>query len=229
MERKNINTLLRFFYPAFYWIIFIKMNKESTHFPEKFKELLLDSFNEIENKIRKANFSEEKIVESKYALVALIDESILYSPWSGRVAWMSNSLQLTLFGDHVAGEMFFTRLEKLRQDPVAYKEVLLIYYYCLKFGFLGKYRSKDVGKLNLLEEELYLQLLSISGPIDQQISPNTLIDQNLTKKESRRISFWIMVSILAIAILILYIIYSFLLSYQLHNVLDTISLTKSGR
>ena len=62
MERKNINKLLRFFYPAFYWVIFIKMNKESGHFPQNFKELLVDLFKDIENKMREANFSEEKII-----------------------------------------------------------------------------------------------------------------------------------------------------------------------
>ena len=55
-----------------------------------------------------------------------MDEIILSSDFAIRGDWERSPLQLRLFGEHLAGERFFDKLEKLRVDPVANLEALVV-------------------------------------------------------------------------------------------------------
>lgn len=59
-------------------------------------------------------------------------------------------MQLRLFGEHLAGERFFDKLETLRLDPVANLEALEVFYTMLLLGFQGKYLLEGSEKLNYL-------------------------------------------------------------------------------
>ena len=56
------------------------------------------------------------------------------------------SLQLHLFGDHLASENFFHRLEELRVQGASQLPSLEVYHYCLLLGFEGKYRLEGPEK-----------------------------------------------------------------------------------
>ncbi len=53
---------------------------------------------------------------ARYAYCALMDEAILSSGLALRDSWEQMPLQLRLFGEHLAGEGFFQRLEYIRQQ-----------------------------------------------------------------------------------------------------------------
>jgi len=80
------------------------------------------------------------IAAAKYALVALLDETVLSIPGPCREHWISSPLQLEYFGDNIAGEEFFRKLDKMLLEPEKMREVLAVYYICLSLGFEGKYR-----------------------------------------------------------------------------------------
>src|ERR1700690_260602 len=96
---------------------------------------LVDSFKE---RARKAALPEKDAQDIAYALVALIDEVGLRAPEPLRGYWMSQPLQLHYFGENVAGEGFFTRLDSLLADGRRFV-ALRVYQLCLLFGFQGKY------------------------------------------------------------------------------------------
>lgn len=88
--------------------------------------------------------------EAQYVMVALADETFLNTEWEGRRHWVSNLLETKLFQSHVAGELFFQKLERLLQDrdPV-YRDLGAVYLMALSLGFRGKYRGgrEDAGRL----------------------------------------------------------------------------------
>jgi type VI secretion system protein ImpK len=118
----------------------------------------------------KAGFSQQDTDDIRYALVALIDETMLQRGGELREFWLPRVLQLRYFNENVAGEAFFQRLESLRKDT-ARRDVLRVYFLCLLFGFHGQYRIRggqveladiidrvrdDLSRANLLNSDLPL-------------------------------------------------------------------------
>ncbi len=80
--------------------------------------------------------------EAQYVMAALADEVFLNMDWAGKEAWESNLLETRLFGSHMAGELFFVRLDELLKDRDAvYRDVAAVYLMALCLGFEGKYRG----------------------------------------------------------------------------------------
>ncbi len=86
--------------------------------------------------------------EAQYVMAALADEIFLHTKWDGRELWKSDLLEFKLFGTHIAGELFFEKLDALlkEQDP-AQVELAAVYHLALSLGFKGKYHGKDDGGL----------------------------------------------------------------------------------
>jgi type VI secretion system protein ImpK len=88
-----------------------------------------------------------------FAVVAWADETILkHVSWKHHHEWNALPLQVEYFQTRNAGEEFFERLEQLRAEPKAVREV---YYLCLGLGFSGQYflGLEDELKLNHIRHE----------------------------------------------------------------------------
>lgn len=95
--------------------------------------------------------------EAQYVMAALADEVFLNLNWEGRRAWTANLLEAKLFDSHVAGELFFQKLERLLQnrDPV-YIDLAEVYLLALALGFQGKFRGiDDSGQLDYYRRQLF--------------------------------------------------------------------------
>jgi len=95
--------------------------------------------------------------EAQYVMVALADEIFLSTEWEGRRFWVSNLLESKIFRTHVAGELFFQRLERLLvdRDPV-YRDLAAVYLMALSLGFRGKHRGRDdQGQLERYRRRLF--------------------------------------------------------------------------
>lgn len=95
--------------------------------------------------------------EAQYVMVALADEIFLHMQWEGQVTWVSNLLETKFFQTHVAGELFFQKLDRLLKDrdPV-YKDLAAVYLMALSLGFRGKYRGiPDGGRISLYRQQLF--------------------------------------------------------------------------
>ena len=88
---------------------------------------------------------------------------MLGQPSSLRDAWECNPLQLRLFGEHLAGEHFFDRLEQLRAQGAPRLPSLEVYHYCLLLGFEGKYRLEGPEKLGYLIARLGDEIVYLKG------------------------------------------------------------------
>jgi type VI secretion system protein ImpK len=128
---------------------------------------------QIDKEGRDAGIAREDLEAAKYPLVAFIDETILNSRWEGRESWRERPLQLDLYGETVAGERFFERLEKLRARGESKADQLEIYYLCLALGFEGKYKLAGVERLRRLTDEVRRELgYSRSKLARAAIAPN---------------------------------------------------------
>src|SRR5215470_9284762 len=95
--------------------------------------------------------------EAQYVMAAFADDIFIHLDWEGKRAWTSNLLETTLFQSHVAGELFFDKLDRLlRERDPADRSLAAIYLSALSLGFRGKYHGlNDHGKLRRYRNELF--------------------------------------------------------------------------
>ena len=77
-----------------------------------------------------------------YAFVALLDETMLFSPWPGRRLWQEQPLESRLFNSRASGERIPRAINKLlgESDP-ATRDLANVYLQCLNLGFQGRLRG----------------------------------------------------------------------------------------
>jgi type VI secretion system protein ImpK len=99
----------------------------------------------------------ESYFEAQYVMAAFADEVFIHMDWEGQRTWTTNLLESTLFHSHVAGELFFEKLDRLlsARDP-ADKSLAAVYLTALSLGFRGKYHGvNDRGRLRNYRQELF--------------------------------------------------------------------------
>jgi type VI secretion system protein ImpK len=157
----------------------------------------VDSFKE---RARKAALPEKDAQDIAYALVALIDEVALRAPEPLRGYWMSQPLQLHYFGENVAGEGFFTRLDSLLADGRRFA-ALRVNQLCLLFGFQGKYGfpGGDVELMRIAETVRNQVQRSQQEP--SALSPaGEAPDEPLLHGTGRNLLLWVSLGIFALAL-----------------------------
>ena len=141
----------------------------------------------IEGKVRQLGVSDEDILDAKYAVSALVDETVLYSSWTLRNVWLNNPLVVEYFNDALAGEMFFDRIERIRTDGSKLK-LLEVYYMCLMFGFEGRYKIMGPEELKAYINGIREQL-GFKGT--ERLSPHS-DPQKIAIKKKSMIPKWVM-------------------------------------
>jgi type VI secretion system protein ImpK len=174
----------------------------------------LDQFlNKFEATARNFGKDPEAIAMSKFAFCALIDEIILCSDFALREEWGRMPLQLRLFGEHLAGESFFERLERLRYDPAKHLEALEVFYTCLLLGFQGKYLLEGQEKLGYLVHKLGQEVQQARGG-KAAFAPNWRLPQRLQAYIRHELPMWLYIAFLAIVGAGIFVSYRFILAHQ---------------
>lgn len=103
-------------------------------------------------------FAYEVYREAQYVFAALADEVFLNLDWPGSKEWPL--LESKLFHSHVAGELFFEKLDRLLQlrDP-AYQDLAAVFFMAIALGFKGKFRGNESNAcLDRYRRELFLMI-----------------------------------------------------------------------
>jgi type VI secretion system protein ImpK len=148
MGDSQSQTLVEMCDELFSLILYVRQTGDIDQ-PDALYKRITGLFTTIDEKGRVLKIPEVDINDVKYALVAVIDESM---GWASR-------LELELYGLNIAGEEFFNRLEKIKTAK-GRNEVLEVYYHCLALGFEGKFfRSPERLQeyINELQEILNLK------------------------------------------------------------------------
>lgn len=155
-------SLLDLMSDGFYMLLLIKRGQEPTA-AQPFINAVRQFLANMERAAAREGIANEDIHAAKYAYCAMVDEAVLGSHCSFHDQWERNPLQLMLFGDHLAGENFFTRLEQLRAQGAPRLQSLEVYYFCLLLGFEGKYRIEGTEKLHYLSARLGDEIVYLKG------------------------------------------------------------------
>lgn len=145
---------------------------------------------------------DSKIIESvKFALVALIDETVRSIPGKCCDFWNARPLQSEYYDEQIAGEKFFEDLRELMSDPQSNYATLETFFYCLALGFQGEYLGKTEER-----EKVIHQLATVLIKTRMQNRPGRKKSTAASKKTPRVAFFvptWLITSItIAVAMVI---------------------------
>jgi type VI secretion system protein ImpK len=107
-----------------------------------------------------------------FAVVALLDESILNSNNPIFADWPRMPLQEELFGGHTAGEIFFQCIDRLlaRSDSPHLADVLEVFALCLLLGYRGRYSLSGPEGIRAVLEAITEKMQRIRGGV-RPLSP----------------------------------------------------------
>jgi type VI secretion system protein ImpK len=145
----------------------------------------------MERKAFEMKIPMQKLKEAKFALASYIDEVVLTSNWPGRMEWMSKTLQLTFFGEHLGGEGFFKHLNALRRAGDRFVDVMEVYYVCLQLGFEGMYKMRGLEQLMALQVDLRSQIEGYRKYTDNRLSPDGTPHESVMATMRREIPYWV--------------------------------------
>jgi len=195
---------------GFYMLLLIKRGQEPETM-QPFIEAVQNFLNNFEKAALKEGFDHQDIHTTKYAYCAMVDETILHSSCNFREEWSCNPLQLLLFGDHLAGENFFIRLEELRAQGASRLHAIEVYHFCLLLGFKGKYLIEGAEKLHYLKARLSDELVYMKGK-RTAFSPHWQRPDAVAHTLRRNFPLWGAAALLGIICLISYATLSFSIS-----------------
>lgn len=189
-------TLLDLMYDGFYALFMLK-NGNAPKNDGEFAARMTQFLDEFGRAARKQGASADDIDASKYAFCAAVDEIILRSGFTIRDSWARNPLQLTLFGEQLAGENFFNRLEALRVRGSNHLEALEVFHMCLLLGFQGRYALEGTEKLNYFTSRLGDEIAQMKGKRGG-FAPHAERPDQVVHKLRNDLPLWVLATVFAL-------------------------------
>lgn len=83
-----------------------------------------------------------------------LDEFIIHGSWGENAGWENNTLLSELFGLKNGGDVFFTITDKALAQAAKMTDLLAVSYVLLQMGFKGRYRSREVEQLGIVNKNI---------------------------------------------------------------------------
>jgi type VI secretion system protein ImpK len=188
------HTLLDLMYDGFYALFMLKNGSVPQ---ESFINRMTLFLSDFGNEARKQGASADDIDAAKYAFCAAVDELVLRSNYGIRDDWARRPLQLMMFGEQLAGENFFVRLESLRARGSAHLQALEVFHMCLLLGFQGRYILEGSEKLNYLTARLGDEIANMKGR-RATFAPHAQRPDQIVNKLRTDLPVWVLCSVFAL-------------------------------
>lgn len=181
--------LLDLMYDGFY-LLFLVKGKHAPQDADAFRDKLKQFLTQFERGAGKLGASAEDIHVCKYAFCATVDEAILTSGFKVRDSWQRLPLQVQLFGEQLAGEQFFQKLEELRQQGLPRLQALEVFQMCLLLGFQGKYFIEGSEKLGFLTARLGDEIARMKG-LNVGFAPHWAAPDRIRHQLRHQVPLWV--------------------------------------
>jgi type VI secretion system protein ImpK len=140
--------------------------------PAELRQSLIKALSGFQHTVLQAGFVPEQTRLASYFLCALMDETILKTPWGSHCQWEQQSLLLHFHKEASASKQFFQMSDQLMRQPAQNLHLLELCYLCLSLGFTGQFQTMRAGA-QMLEQhrsELYQTIVCLRGDFEQTLS-----------------------------------------------------------
>lgn len=195
--------LVDLMYDGFYMVFLLKnknLPQDAATYRERVREFLLELDRAAAHQSGQSVQTDD-LHQAKYAFCALVDEIVLTSVPRLRDEWERKPLQLQFFGEQLAGEHFFARLEALRQQGASRLQALEVFHMCLLLGFQGKYMLEGTEKLAYLTARLGDEIAHLRGK-RVGFAPHWAAPDRVAHTLKNQTPIWMIASVLALVALL---------------------------
>lgn len=222
-SRKSEDSLVRFAGPIFDLILRLKAGivQPSNELRPKCAKLL----DEFEKRAERYRFNHKVVRVSKFALASFIDETILTNDFPLKEEWEKYPLQLEYFGEQLAGNKFFNKLEAMLKQMKVTKNAVEIYYVCMLLGFKGRYAVYEQDKLLQVMQKTAKALVKVGKIVPTELSPNWLANDQPEPPKKRGMPAWAKISAFAgvglaiLTYLVMFVMLSIFLNTEMNKLL----------
>jgi len=187
-ERASKNDLVTFAGPVFDLILRLRAGivAPSNDLRPKVAALLED----FEKRAERYRFNHKIVQVSKFALASFVDEVVLTNNFPLRDQWEKYALQLEYFGEQLAGNKFFEKLQAMLGQIDATKDAVEVYYVCMLLGFKGRYAIYEQEKLLAIMEQTANALVKAGKIVPVELSPHWLVTDQPKPPKKRGMPVW---------------------------------------
>ncbi len=191
-RNQTVNDMSSFASPIFDLILRLKAGivAPSNNLRPKVAGLLKD----FEDRANRYRFDSKIIQVSKFALASFVDETILTNNFPLKDEWEKNPLQLEYFGEQLAGNKFFDKLQAMLKQIETTQDAVEIYYVCMLLGFKGRYAVYEHDKLMSIMQSTANALVKVGKISNVELSPHWLANDQPKPQEKRGMPTWAKVS-----------------------------------
>jgi type VI secretion system protein ImpK len=212
-ETASKNDLVTFAGPVFDLVLRLKAGivAPSNDLRPKIAGMLED----FEKRAERYRFNHKIVQVSKFALAAFVDETVLTNNFPLKNEWEKTPLQLEYFGEQLAGNKFFDKLEAMLNQIDVTADAVEIYYFCMLLGFKGRYAIYEQDKLLAIMQSTANALVKAGKIKPVELSPHWLANDQPVPVERRGMPTWAKIGALAMLGLAVVIYFGmFILSYS---------------
>ena len=223
-EKTNKNDLVALAGQIFDLILRLKAGivQPSNDLRPKIASMLTD----FEKRAERYRFNPKIVQVAKFGLAAFVDETVLTNNFPLRQEWERNPLQLEYFGEQLAGEKFFDKLEAMLGQIDVTQDAVEIYYVCMMLGFKGKYAVYEKEKLLAIMQKTANALVKAGKIRPVELSPNWLVSDQPAPPAERKMPTWAKLTAFAglgLAVII-YLVMFFMSSKFLDDAMQTLQI-----
>jgi type VI secretion system protein ImpK len=158
-------------------IVRLRANRQHVENAEAFRANIRGLLKKAAAEAAQRGYTAEDTRVGTFAVVALLDETVLTLGNPVFHDWQRAPLAVELYGMGVAGEIFFSSVDRLlaRKDSTSLADLLEVYYLCLLLGFGGRYGrggSADLRDYTNRVGERIRQIRGTSPPLSPSWSPD---------------------------------------------------------
>lgn len=196
------HSLLDLMYDGFY-LLFLLKGKHAPLDAEAFRDRIKQFLTAFERGATRMNASAEDVYACKYAFCATVDEIVLMSNFKVKETWQRLPLQVQFFGEQLAGEQFFEKLEELRRQGAPRVQAMEVFHMCLLLGFQGKYLIEGSEKLGYLTARLGDEIARIKGQ-GAGFAPHWAAPDRVQHQLKNEVPLWVIASVFGLMALLAY-------------------------
>ena|SRR5947208_2836687 len=212
-ERASKNDLVTFAGPIFDLVLRLKSGIVTPS--NELRPKVASMLNDFEKRAERYRYNHKIIQVSKFALAAFVDETVLTNNFPLREQWEKSALQLELFGEQLAGNKFFEKLEAMLKQIDTTQDAVEIYYVCMLLGFKGRYAVYEQEKLLAIMQATANALVKVGKIVPVELSPHWLVTDQPKPPEKRGMPIWAKITALGgLGVAVILYLVMFLVSHE---------------
>lgn len=191
-EKVNKNDLVAFAGPVFDLILRLKSGIVAPS--NGLRPQVASLLEEFEKRAERYRFNHKIIQVSKFALASFVDETVLTNNFPLRDEWEKYPLQLEYFGEQLAGNKFFDKLQAMLKQIEVTQDAVEIYYVSMLLGFKGRYAIYEKDQLLNIMQATANALVKVGKIKPVELSPNWLANDQPEPPKKQGMPVWAKIS-----------------------------------